>query len=151
MIKFSRQREGILKFLDGRTDHPTAETIFEGVRREMPNISLGTVYRNLTQLSDMGRIRRLSGDGKCDRFDPNISPHYHFICDTCGSVEDIPMTSMDSLNQLAQAYLGGKVLSHSLLFHGVCSGCLQKAEEGAECSVRLPEDSPDSCGEAENP
>ena len=132
MLKYSRQREGILKFLERRTDHPTAETIYEGIREKIPNISLGTVYRNLALLCRTGQIRKLSGEGGSERFDPNTLPHYHFTCERCGCVEDIPMTSMDSLNQLAQAHLGGKVLSHSLMFHGICSRCLEKSGQMPE-------------------
>ncbi len=129
MIKYSRQREAICRFLQTRTDHPTAETIYNALRPSMPNISLGTVYRNLSLLSENGQIQKLSGDGS-DRFDPNPSPHYHFHCDVCGCVEDIPMTSMDSLNQLAQAHIGGHVRSHMLMFYGTCSKCLsQKTQE----------------------
>lgn len=127
MMKYSRQREAIYQFLMNRTDHPTAETIYDGLRTDLPNISLGTVYRNLALLTETGQIQRLSGDSS-DRFDPNPAPHYHFQCDVCGCVEDLPMTSMDSLNQLAQAHLGGKVRSHTLMFHGTCVHCIQNAE-----------------------
>lgn len=129
MMKYSRQREAVYKFLKQRTDHPTAETIYDGLKDDFPNISLGTVYRNLSLLSETGTIQRLSGNGACDRFDPNPSPHYHFQCDRCGCVEDIPMTSMDSLNQLAQAYLAGKIYSHTLTFHGICSSCLDQEKK----------------------
>lgn len=134
MMKYSRQREAICRFLKDRTDHPTAETIYDGIKAELPNISLGTVYRNLSLLSDNGCIQRLSVNGASDRFDPNPAPHYHFQCGRCGCVEDIPMTSMDSLNQLAQAYLDGKIYSHTLTFHGICSKCLEKEEQQANVS-----------------
>ena len=123
-MKYSRQREGIFAYLQGRTDHPTAEMIYEEIRKEMPNISLGTVYRNLSLLAEMGKIKKINCEGSCDRFDPNTAPHYHFCCSRCGKIEDVPMTSMDSLNQLAQAYLKGKVESHSITFRGICGACL---------------------------
>ncbi len=129
MIKYSRQREAIYQFLCTRTDHPTAETIYASLRVEMPNISLGTVYRNLSLLSDTGQIQKLSGSGTSDRFDPKATPHYHFHCEHCGKVEDIPMTSMDSLNQLAQAHLGGTIRSHTLMFHGTCSECVAAGKD----------------------
>ena len=131
MMKYSRQREAVCLFLKDRTDHPTAETIYDGLRTDFPNISLGTVYRNLSLLSEMGQIQRISGDN-CDRYDPNPAPHYHVQCDVCGCVEDLPMTSMDSLNQLAQAHLGGTVRSHTLMFHGTCSHCLQNQKKDNE-------------------
>lgn len=123
MTKYSRQREAICQFLATRVDHPTAETIYASLRVDMPNISLGTVYRNLSLLSDSRQIQKLSGCGTSDRFDPNPAPHYHFHCECCGCVEDLPMTSMDSLNHLAQAHIGGKIRSHTLMFHGTCNSC----------------------------
>ena len=78
--KYSRQRELIKEFLMTRKDHPTADIIYQSVRKENPNISLGTVYRNLTLLCGDGEINRLNvGDGT-DHFDADISPHYHFVC-----------------------------------------------------------------------
>ena len=78
--KHSRQRELIKEFLAGRKDHPTADIVYMNVRRQNPNISLGTVYRNLTLLVEDGEINRLRvGDG-VDHFDADTSPHYHFVC-----------------------------------------------------------------------
>jgi Fur family peroxide stress response transcriptional regulator len=144
MIKYSRQREAVRQFLAGRTDHPTAETIYAGLRVNIPNISLGTVYRNLSLLSDTGEIQKLSGNGGSDRFDPNPAPHYHFHCEVCGCVDDIPMTSMDSLNQLAQAHLGGVVRTHTLIFHGTCARCLAKAASKEADSSAEKEDASSS-------
>ena len=78
-LKYSRQREAIKEFMMTRKDHPTADMVYMNVRKEFPNISLGTVYRNLTLLSDMGELLRLRvGDG-VDHFDATTTPHYHFI------------------------------------------------------------------------
>ena len=98
-LKYSRQREAIKDFLMTRNDHPTADVVYSNVRTEFPNISLGTVYRNLTLLADLGEIARLRvGDG-VDHFDADTSPHYHFVCSDCGSVIDSEMDSIDSINQ----------------------------------------------------
>ena len=94
MLKYSRQREAIKTFLAGRYDHPTAETVYLGIKEEFPNISLGTVYRNLSLLSDIGEIQKLSTGIGPDRFDGNPAPHYHFICKHCGSILDL---SVDGL------------------------------------------------------
>ena len=129
MIKYSRQREAIVQYLTGRTDHPSAESVYQALRQTHPNISLGTVYRNLSLLSDIGEIRKLSNFGGADHFDgntephPNVVPHYHFLCRKCGCLQDVPMTALDSLNQLAQAHIDGIVESHALLFKGVCKRC----------------------------
>lgn len=80
ILKYSRQRESIKAFLYGRHDHPTADAVYTGIREEFPNISLGTVYRNLNLLVELGEINKVTcGDGK-DHFDADTSPHYHFIC-----------------------------------------------------------------------
>ena len=80
MLKRSKQRESIKKFLISRYDHPTAETVYMNIKEEFPNISLGTVYRNLSLLADIGEIQKLSTGIGPDRFDGNPKPHYHFIC-----------------------------------------------------------------------
>ena len=77
MIKRSRQREAIRQCLTGRYDHPTAETVYMSIKDEFPNISLGTVYRNLSLLSDLGEIQKITVSGGPDRFDGNPAPHYH--------------------------------------------------------------------------
>ena len=85
-LKYSRQRESIKVCLQGRKDHPTADMLYTDVRKEFPNISLGTVYRNLSLLSELGEIKRLTtGDGP-DRFDGDTSTHHHFICRKCQCV-----------------------------------------------------------------
>ena len=94
ILKYSKQREAIKSFLVGRYDHPTAETVYLGIKQEFPNISLGTVYRNLSLLSDIGEIQKLSTGIGPDRFDGNAAPHYHFICTRCGRVLDIDLDQM---------------------------------------------------------
>ena len=78
-LKYSRQRESIKACLMGRKDHPTADALYTSIREQFPNISLGTVYRNLNLLVELGEIRKLScGDGT-DHFDYDTSPHYHYV------------------------------------------------------------------------
>ena len=79
MIKYSRQREAILKDLQSRRDHPTADMVYESVRKEYPNISLGTVYRNLAFLTESGQVLKITTPAGADHFDGFISPHNHFI------------------------------------------------------------------------
>ncbi len=122
-LKYSRQREAIKSFLMTRKDHPTADVVYENVRKEFPNISLGTVYRNLTLLSDMGELLRLRvGDGM-DHFDATTEPHYHFICKRCGRVIDLEMESIDSINDTAGAGFGGRIDGHVAYFYGSCDKC----------------------------
>lgn len=122
-LRHSRQRDSILNFLSTRKDHPTADTVYMNVRRDFPNISLGTVYRNLTLLADMGDILRLRlGDG-VDHFDYDTSPHYHFICSSCGSVIDLNMAELDSILDVAQRNFDGKIIGHMTYFYGLCNNC----------------------------
>ena len=79
MLKYSKQREAIKSFLAGRYDHPTAETVYLGIKEEFPNISLGTVYRNLSLLSDIGEIQKLSTGIGPDRFDGNAAPFFYLL------------------------------------------------------------------------
>lgn len=91
-MKYSRQRAAILSFLRSRRDHPTAELVYSNVKAEFPNISLGTVYRNLNQLAEAGMIAKHSFGGVgIDHFDYNTSPHYHFVCSCCSAVIDLPV------------------------------------------------------------
>ena len=123
--KFSRQRQLINEFLMTRKDHPTADIVYKNVRRQNPNISLGTVYRNLTLLADNGEINRLNvGDG-VDHFDGDTSLHYHFVCRVCGGVTDLDADpdQIDSLNALAAAGFEGHVAGHMTYFYGTCRNC----------------------------
>ena len=125
-LKNSRQRQLIKSFLMTRKDHPTADIVYTNVRREIPNISLGTVYRNLTLLADRGEILRLRvGDG-IDHFDADTSPHYHFVCNCCGSVIDLEMDSIEDILQKANANFDGQIAGHVTYFHGTCKNCTEE-------------------------
>ncbi len=127
-IKHSKQRDMIKDFLMGRNDHPTADVVYMNVRQQNPNISLGTVYRNLTLLADLGEIQRLRlGDG-VDHFDADISPHYHFICRDCGRVIDLEMDSIDGITDIAAKNFGGSITGHMTYFYGSCDQCSEAAE-----------------------
>lgn len=127
-LKYSRQRESIKASLSKRTDHPTADMIYTDIREEFPNISLGTVYRNLNLLSELGEVQKLTcGDGK-DHFDWNTSPHYHFICRHCGAVLDLHLPPQEELQHQAQKAFHGTVDSHMVYFYGVCADCRESAE-----------------------
>ena len=124
-LKYSRQRESIKEFLRTRTDHPTADAVYENMKLIYPNISLGTVYRNLTLLADIGEIQRLRvGDG-VDHFDADTSLHYHFVCTKCGCVEDLDMDSIEEINEAASARFDGQIDGHVTYFYGTCGNCLQ--------------------------
>ena len=126
-LKRSRQREMIKSFLMGRKDHPTADVIYSNLKQQDPKLSLGTVYRNLTLLSDMGEILRLRvGDG-VDHFDADTSAHYHFICSECGSVIDLKMDNIDSIIDIAGMNFDGEIHGHVTYFYGICGNCRHKS------------------------
>lgn len=121
-LKYSRQRESIKRFLMSRYDHPTADTIYLHVRGEFPNISLGTVYRNLSLLTELGEIIKITTDGP-DRFDGNVKPHSHFLCRKCHSLLDVHLDNESFIDQQAQKNFPGTIDGHSILYYGICSDC----------------------------
>ncbi len=122
-MKHSRQREAILAFLKTRKDHPTAEVIYDNIRKEYPKISLGTVYRNLALLSNMGIILKLSCDDGFEHYDGNPEKHYHFVCRGCRAVIDLEMDDISFINTLAEKNFGGEIEGHVSYFYGKCENC----------------------------
>lgn len=122
-LKYSRQRQVIKDFLMTRTDHPTADTVYMNVRNDYPSISLGTVYRNLSLLADLGEIRRLRFDDGVDHFDADTSPHYHFVCTECRSITDLKVENLDSIMNLVDREFDGEIQGHVTYFHGLCAKC----------------------------
>ncbi len=120
--KYSRQREMLLEELRARKDHPTADDIYAALRSRIPNISLGTVYRNLSSLSASGQITRIEGEGP-DRFDGDVHPHYHFACRHCGRVLDVDIDIDNALDERAASSLRAQVDGHRVMFYGVCAAC----------------------------
>ena len=124
-MKRSIQREFIQKNLIHRYDHPTADMVYQSIRQELPNISLGTVYRNLRLLVEQGDALSLRlGDGR-EHFDGHVHPHYHFICNECGSVLDMNVSD-DLVNLSKIKDFSGKILGHNTYFYGICDHCISK-------------------------
>lgn len=124
-LKYSRQREAIKSFLMTRTDHPTADTVYTCLRQEFPNISLGTVYRNLSLLENIGEITRISTGNGADHYDGNTAQHQHFICTHCQHVFDIETESLDSVMEIAARSFPGRIEGYQTSFYGVCETCLE--------------------------
>ena len=101
-LKYSRQRESIKACLMSRKDHPTADALYTSIREQFPNISLGTVYRNLNLLVELGEIRKLSAATARIISIMTTSPHYHYVCRQCGRVMDIPMEATKELEDSRQ-------------------------------------------------
>ena len=128
-LKYSRQREAILKALILRHDHPTADTLYRTLREDLPHISLGTVYRNLNLLSELGKIRKIRSDSGIEHYDAETHEHYHLVCRSCGRVLDLPMEAIRDLDRLAEQGGVGTVEGHALVFYGCCAGCLDSTQD----------------------
>lgn len=126
MRKYSRQRESIKTYLATHSNHPTAETVYLSVKEEFPNISLGTVYRNLALLEETGEIIKLSTGRGPDRYDGCVDPHYHFFCTDCGEVWDLEMESIEHINVIANHNFDGIIEENITHFYGKCPKCAKK-------------------------
>ena len=125
-----RKRNAILSCLRCTCAHPSAEEIYRMLQAEHPDISLATVYRNLSLFKRQGLIRSLGAVDGIERFDADTSPHVHFICTGCGAVIDLPqLTSPQSLEAEAQASSGCQITGCQLTFTGVCLSCQEQNQE----------------------
>lgn len=116
-------RRAILSVLQEAGGHLTADEVYEEVRRTIPRISKGTVYRNLRILRERGDIAALELGGTLTKFEGTREPHYHFICESCGQVFDLDEPVDRELNTRVAKKTGFKVFYHHLEFRGRCSGC----------------------------
>lgn len=121
--RFSYQRKQIYAAVCTSREHPTAEMVYVGLKPMLPRLSLGTVYRNLHQMAQDGRLTEL--DGPVVRFDANTAPHAHFLCERCGAVLDLPVPYDAELDGAA-AQGGFSVRTHKLTFYGICPACAGK-------------------------
>ena len=122
-LKHSKQRDAIKAFLISRADHPTADVVYEHIKKEFSNISLGTVYRNLNLLVETHEAIKISSKTGADRFDARVVPHYHFVCTRCGSVKDVLMSPIKNVEQEAAPFTEGVITGHEITFLGVCNIC----------------------------
>lgn len=123
MPRNSKQKKAILGVLKRTTSHPSVDWIYEEVRKEIPNISLGTVYRNLNMLKEGGAVIDLTFAGAPSRYDGNCQPHDHFRCIKCGRIFNIEgRVNGDIAIKVAQDH-GFEVLGHRLEYYGFCADC----------------------------
>ncbi len=120
-----KKRNAILACLKGTDVHPSAEWVYAQLKNEYPDISLATVYRNLSLFKQQGVIQSLGTVGGVERFDGNTDPHVHFVCTCCDSVIDLPhMEVPESLCSRAADQTGGTVANCQLTFTGTCQSCV---------------------------
>lgn len=125
-MKFSKQRELILNYVLNSCEHPTADTIYMELKKDNPDLSLGTVYRNLTKLSEMGAIKKISLSGQVDKFDKNLQQHAHLVCDNCGCITDIYINKIDEILEDVSKEGNINIKNYNISFNGICEKCNKK-------------------------
>ena len=123
----SRQRDVILEELRRIQKHLSADEVYALVRQKLPRISLGTVYRNLEVLTEMGEIQTLELGGSVKRYDWEPNKHYHIRCMQCGLVEDAPIAPLQQVEDELYGATVFNIIGHRLEFEGLCPACSRKA------------------------
>jgi len=125
-LRTTQQRMVILEELRSRNDHPSADELYARVRQHLPRISLGTVYRNLEVLSQLGEIQKLDLSGSLKRYDGVCSKHYHIRCVQCDRVEDAPIAPLNQIEDELYSTTVYEIIGHNLEFTGLCPDCTRK-------------------------
>ena len=123
LYRQTRQRQRILQLLRGTEVHPTADWIYAQMKQEFPRLSLGTIYRNLNILITQGLVRKIHSGSTFDRFEANMTNHYHLICESCGRIMDLDMNVQKELEDLAGQLTDFTITKHQINFFGICSDC----------------------------
>lgn len=126
VTKRSKQKDAIIDAVKNTKCHPTADWVYSEVKKAIPNISLGTVYRNLAKMADEGIISRLILGTTSEHFDGNTSPHYHVHCVDCDKIYDIENKPEFDVNEWAAQLFNGDIIEHYTVFTGRCSKCKNK-------------------------
>ncbi|HLC19233.1 MAG TPA: transcriptional repressor [Thermodesulfobacteriota bacterium] len=122
-FKLTPQRLAILHYLEGNTDHPTAEDIYQEIRKKNPTVSFATVYNTVQALRDRGELLEITIDPERKHFDPNPQPHHHIMCTNCGKIDDIFIDYSSALKVPENISDEFQVLGNHVDFYGVCKGC----------------------------
>ncbi len=123
MSRGSKQRDAIRRVVMNSKDHPRADWVYDQVRREIPNMSMGTVYRNLNSLAKSGDIRQLDIADGTSRFDGNTDNHYHFRCEQCGQILDLDEPVDQSISDRVARNTGFKIYRQCMELIGLCNAC----------------------------
>ena len=124
-LRYSRQRELIYEYLCSTKEHPSADMVYERLRTEHPNLSLGTVYRNLKLLEETGRIRRVASLQNVERYDACCADHAHFVCERCGRVKDLAPLDARLGRESCHVEPDDSVRWMNVVFGGVCADCAE--------------------------
>lgn len=124
---FSEKREAIYSIIRNTKTHPSAEWVYHQLKAQYPNISLGTVYRNMAMFAEQGLIKSFGSINGRERFDANTLPHSHFICEECDAIIDLEYMSYDyEFDQSVELNTGHSVKRHEMFFYGKCRKCQEK-------------------------
>ncbi|MBD3368401.1 MAG: transcriptional repressor [Candidatus Eisenbacteria bacterium] len=133
-IKLTHQRLEIFREVASSVDHPSAEAVLKALRPGMPTLSLDTVYRTLWLLRDLGLVSTLGARRDVVRFDPNTTPHHHYVCARCGMTRDFESEELDELRIPKSVETFGSVNAARVEVLGVCSRCAKEQNEGSHDS-----------------
>ena len=125
-LRNSAVRNSIYEYLCGTKEHPSAEMIYNDLKGDNPNLSLGTVYRNLKQLEEIGKIIRVTNVNNHERYDANCEDHVHFVCERCGRVIDIMDADMEAVKLACNLTAGVKIKRMQHVIEGTCEFCSDK-------------------------
>lgn len=128
-FRITRQRQLILEEIKKTDSHPTADQLYQRVRRRLPRISLGTIYRNLEILSEKGLIQKLELGGTQRRYDSEARNHYHIRCIYCDEVKDMPIKPLTDFDKIFSNISDYQILGHRLEFLGICPRCNKKRKK----------------------
>lgn len=126
-MRYSKQRELVLRLVQEHRIHATADAIYQMARQEDPTISLGTVYRNLNFLTEQGLIKKITMPDGGDRYDGGMDEHHHCVCASCGRVADV-FFSVKGLSQAVEEQTGMRCEDYQLTIRGLCEKCRNAAE-----------------------
>lgn len=124
-LRHSRQRDRIYEYLAASKEHPSAEMVYNDLRPEIPGLSLGTVYRNLKLLEELGKVRRVTSFQGAERYDACCGDHVHFLCGCCGRLQDVELADTETIRSAIQLGDGFQLAKLDLTITGICPNCAE--------------------------
>lgn len=122
-LRHSRQRDMIYQYLLGTKAHPSADMIYAALKEDIKGLSLGTVYRNLKLLEELGKVRKVASFNDTDRYDACCADHAHFLCTNCGSIFDVENADVDAIRNAITLKDSFHYENFLLTLNGICSNC----------------------------
>ena len=125
-MRNSATRNSIYEYLCGTNAHPSAEMIYNDLKGDLPNLSLGTVYRNLKQLEELGRVIRVTNVDNHERYDAICEDYAHFVCEKCGRIIDLMDADINAAKMVCNLSGGAKIKRIRIVLNGICENCSEK-------------------------